>query len=92
MRRGDIDPLIQYYVGIAYQDRFSVARGDYFEGNTGAESHTPQTEEARLLGIERLRTSLLSLKVRHLRRDAWRTAMRLMLGKTSQPRYICFPD
>ena len=92
MRRSDIDPLIQYYIGIAYQDRFSVARGDYFEGNSGAESHTPQTEEARVRAISWLRTSLLSLKVRHLRRDAWRTAMRLMLGKTNQPRYFCFPD
>ena len=92
MRRSDIDPLIQYYIGIAYQDRFSVARGDYFEGNSGAEAHTPETEEARVRAISWLRTSLLSLKPRHLRRDAWRTAMRLMLDKTNQPRYYCFPD
>ena len=51
MRRSDIDPLIQYYIGIAYQDRFSVARGDYFEGNSGAEAHTPETEEARVRAI-----------------------------------------
>jgi hypothetical protein len=93
MRRGDIDPLIQYYVGIAYQDIYSLARGHYYEGYSNPAEYEPKAEEARVLGIERLRTSLLSgLKDRHLRRDAWRTAVRLMLHKTSQPRYFCFDD
>jgi hypothetical protein len=92
MRRGDIDPLVQYYVGIAYQDRFSLARGNYYEGYSDPKSYEAKAEESRILGIERLRTSLLALKERHLRRDAWRTAVRLMLGKTSHPRYFCFDD
>lgn len=92
MRRGNIDPLIAYYVGIAYQDRFSVARGNYYEGFATREHYEPKADEARMLGIERLRTSLLTLRERHLRRDAWRTAVRPMLGKTSQPRYFCFDD
>lgn len=92
MRRGEIDPMVQYYVGMAYQDRFSLARGDYYQGYADPRRYEAQAEEARVLGIERLRTSLLALKPRHLRRDAWRTGIRLMVGKPSQPRYFCFDD
>ncbi len=92
MRRGDIDPLIQYYVGIAYQDIYSLARGHYYDGEAYTAGYEAKADEARVRGIERLRTSLLSLKERHLRRDAWRTAVRLMLNKTTQPRYFCWVD
>jgi len=92
MRRGDIDPMIQYYVGIAYQVIYSLGRGHYYDGEAYTKGYEPKADESRVLGIERLRTSLLSLKERHLRRDAWRTAVNLMLNKTNQPRFFCWED
>jgi hypothetical protein len=92
MRRGDKDPLIPYYVGIAYQDRFSLARGNYYEGYADPMHYEPKAEESRLLAIERLRQALLTLKQPHLRRDASRKVMRLLLSKPSQPRYFCFDN
>ena len=92
IRRGDKDPMIPFYVGLAYQDRFSLARGDYYEGYADPKRYEPLAEQGRVRGIQHFQAALGTLEPRHLRRDAWRTGIRLMLGKPSQPRYFCFDD
>ena len=88
MRRGNLDPVIQFQIGRAYTVRYAVASArqlQYADPQYGAQA----AEEARIRGIEWLRTSLLTLKPRHLRRDAWRSAVRMMLHLPSDARISC---
>jgi hypothetical protein len=88
MRGGNIDPVIQYHIGRAYSARYAVASArqlQYADTQYAAQA----AEEARIRGIEWLRTSLLALKPPHLRRDAWRSAVRLMLHLPSDVRISC---
>lgn len=88
IRRGDTDPLIQYYVGVAYKSIF-----DYSEqAPRTASSHNPskaEGESARVKAIDHLRASLVGLRDKQTRRDAWVIAANLLLRKPGQPAYQC---
>jgi hypothetical protein len=88
LRRGDTDPLVHYYVGVAYKSIFDLGSsdpGDYVDSipsKAGAES-------ARLHAIEHFRVALVSLRDRPMRRDTWEMAARLLLRKPGRPWLFC---
>jgi hypothetical protein len=92
LAHGDNNPLILYYVGSAYKTIYDIAHYDNEEIGRPSGT-TPQSEAARLKGIEYFRAALKSLPDRTTRREAWMKAMRMMLHRSGeQPEYLCIED
>ncbi|MGH7651466.1 MAG: hypothetical protein ACREMS_06440 [Gemmatimonadaceae bacterium] len=88
IRRGDADPLVHYYVGVAYESLFDYS--NFVPEDTSI--HNPskaEGETARLKAIDHLRASLAGLRDKQMRRDAWVMSAELMLRQPGNPPYNC---
>ena len=88
IRRGDADPMVHFYVAVAYKAIFDLAQsspGDYVD------SVPPKSEgeTARVRALEHFRTALASLQSKSRRREAWNQAARLLVRKQSGPWWFC---
>jgi len=88
IRRGDTDPMVHFYVAVAYKAIFDLAQsspGDYVD------SVPPKSEgeAARVQALEHFRTALASLRSKSRRREAWNQAARLLLRKQTGPWWFC---
>lgn len=90
--RGTNDAVIHYYVGIAYHDIVSLARGGIPDEYSNPSDYAPLAPTARVRAIEHLRAALAQPGDRRMRRHAWRMAMTLMLGRSMETRYFCVYD
>lgn len=92
LRRSTADPLIHYYVGLAYHDIVSLARGGALDDYVDREDVVPLAPAARAKAIEHFRAALAAPGDRRMRRHAWRTAMALLLNRSLGTRYFCVYD
>jgi hypothetical protein len=92
LRRGATDPLIHYYVAFAYNDIVSLSRPGTYDDYSDPKEFAPLAPAARVKSIEHFRSALVTLGDPRMRRHAWRTAMSLMLGRSSGVRYFCVYD
>jgi hypothetical protein len=86
--RGDTDPVVHYYVGVAYKSIFDLGNtdpGDYVD----TVPSKAEAEKARLRAIEHFRATLVSLHDRPMRRETWEMAARLLLRKPGRPWSFC---
>lgn len=89
LRRGDKDPLVHFFVGIAYRSIFDYSN---FVPEDTATYHNPskaEGESARLRAIDHLRAALQGLTDKQMRRDAWAMAVDLMLRRPGLPPFSC---
>lgn len=92
LARGMNDPLILYYLGLAYNDIVSLSKGS---GDIYADARefAPRAADARAQSIAHFRAALDGgLRDPRLRRHAWRAAVALMLGDSSPTRFFCVYD
>ncbi|MFL5481945.1 MAG: hypothetical protein ACJ8AK_07120 [Gemmatimonadaceae bacterium] len=88
IRRGDRDPLVQFYVGAAYSAIFQLSQtdsGDYVD------SVPPKSEGelARMRALDHFRIALASLHSKSRRREAWTLGALLMLRVRTSPWWFC---
>lgn len=91
LRRGTKDPLVHFYVGVAYKSIFDLAHTD-----PGIWVEQPPTrseaEAARVRAIDHLRAAFPGLRDRSMRNEAWHYAHRLLLGQPESAWMFCASD
>jgi hypothetical protein len=93
LRRGDKDPMVHYYVGMAYKTIFDLAHEDERNEYVEPKAYESRAEQARLSSIDHFRTALGALAGGSIRREAWNQAIRMMLSRpTHNPPYYCTYD
>lgn len=91
LRRGHNDPAIHYYVAQAHQDIVALAAGDLME-YAAPKAYATEANAARTKAIEHYRRALAGLHHPSLRRSAWTSAVRLLIGRYNRARYYCVYD
>lgn len=89
LRRGDKDPLVHFYVGVAYMSIFDYS---HFVPEDTALYHNPSKEEgeaARVHAINHLRAALGGLTDKQMRSDTWAMVADLLLHKSMLPPFQC---
>jgi hypothetical protein len=92
LKRGDDDPQIHYYAGLADHDIVSLASGSFDEDYVNPKEYMARAPAARVRAIAHFRAALAGLKDQRMRRHAWRLATALMLGRSLETRFVCIMD
>jgi hypothetical protein len=91
LRRGDTDPMVHFYLAVAYKAIFDLAQsspGDYVDSLPPKS----QGESARLVALDHFRAALASLQSKGVRREAWDLGARLLLRKQTGPWRFCVSE
>jgi hypothetical protein len=91
LKRGEADPSVEYYLGIANHDLVAINLGGYGEFVPWLRDKPP-VAQSRARALEHLRAALARPLDRRMRRHAWRLAVALMLGHSLNPRYFCIEE
>ncbi|MDB4909083.1 MAG: hypothetical protein JWO05_3867 [Gemmatimonadetes bacterium] len=91
LARGDADPVVQLYAGLAQGDLFALAHGAH-AGYANDSDYKAGAEAGRVKALAHLEQALTKGLPAPARKGAWETGVKLLLKTYAQARYFCVYD